>query len=77
MGKLREVLSIGDVSLLDNLVSVCYDSYTDEELSSLLGINRQRMNYQNGADNLVKSYYGIGISNCFFPLEAQQRLLKK
>lgn len=75
--KLREVLSIGDVSLLDNLISVCYDSYTDEELSALLGLNRKRMNYQNGADNLVKSYYGIGISNCFFPLEAQKRLLKK
>lgn len=75
--RLREVLSIGDVSLLDNLISVCYDSYTDEELSALLGLNRQRMNYQNGADNLVKSYYGIGISNCFFPLEIQKRLLKK
>ncbi len=75
--KLREILSIGNVSLLDNLVSVCYDSYTDEELSALLGLNRQKMNYQNGADSLVKSYYGIGINNCFFPLEAQKRLLKK
>lgn len=75
--KLREVLLIGDVSLLDNLVSVCYDSYTDEELSTLLGVSRQRMNYQNGADSLVNSYYGIGISNCFFPLEDQKRLLKK
>lgn len=75
--EIREVLSIGDVSLLDNLVSVCYDSYTDEELSALLGLKRQRMSYQNGADSLVKSYYGIGISNCFFPLEAQKRLLKK
>lgn len=75
--KLRDVLLIGDVSLLDNLVSVCYDSYTDEELSTLLGVSRQKMNYQNGADSLVNSYYGIGISNCFFPLEAQKRLLKK
>lgn len=75
--KLREVLSIGDVSLLDNLVSVCYDSYTDKVLSALLGLNRQRMNYQNGANSLVKSYYEIGISNCFFPLEAQEKLLKK
>lgn len=72
--KLREVLLIGDVSLLDNLVSVCYDSYTDEELNTLLGIGRQRMNYQNGADSLVNSYYGIGISNSSFSLEAQKRL---
>lgn len=77
INKLREVLSIGDVSLLDNLVSVCYDSYTDEELSSLLGVNRQKMNYQNCADSLINSYFEIGISNCFFPLKAQKRLLKK
>lgn len=75
--KLKEVLSIGDVSLLDHLVSVCYDSYTDEALSALLGLNRQKMNYQNGADSLVKSYYGIDTNNCFFPLEVQKRLLKK
>ena len=75
--KLREVLSIGDVFLLDNLVSVCYDSYTDEELSALLGVNRQRMNYQNGADSLINSYFGIGKNSCFFPLGTQKRLLKK
>lgn len=75
--KLREMLSIGDVSLLDNLVSVCYDNYTDEELNTLLGVNRQRMNYQNGANSLANSYYEIGINNCFFPLESQKGLLKK
>lgn len=75
--ELRKILSIGDVSLLDNIVSVCYDSYTDEDIKALLGINRQRMNYQNGANSLINSYYEIGISNCFFPLEKQKRLLKK
>lgn len=75
--KLRDVLLIGDISLLDNLVSVCYDSYTDEELSTLLGINRQKMNYQNEANTLVNSYLEIGISNCFFPLESHKRLLNK
>lgn len=75
--KLREILSIGDVSLLDNLISVCYDKYSDETLSALLGINRKKMNYQNGADNLINSYYEIGTSDCFFPLESQKKLLKK
>ena len=75
--KLKEILLIGDVSLLDNIISVCYDGYTNEVLNALLGVNRQKMNYQNGADNLVDSYYEIGISNCFFPLEVQKRLLKK
>ena len=75
--KLREMLVIGDLSLFDNLASVCYDDYTDEVLSALLGINRQKMKYQNGADNLFDSYYEIGISSCFFPLENQKSLLKK
>lgn len=75
--KLREVLSIGDISLLDNLVSICYDSYTDEELNALLGIERQRMSYQDGADSLVNSYFGIGKESQFLSVEQQKRLLKR
>ena len=75
--KLRDVLLIGDISLLDNLVSVCYDSYTDEELSALLGVNRQKMNYQNGADSLVNSYFEIGRRDTFFPIGEQQRLIRE
>ncbi len=40
--KLREILLIGDISLLDNIFSVCFDSYTDDELYALFGINRQK-----------------------------------
>lgn len=72
---LREILMIGDFSLLDNLISVCYDDYTDEELNALLGINRKKMNYQNNTNNLVDSYYEIGI-NCFFQQEIYKKLLK-
>ena len=75
--KLRKILSIGDISLLDNLISVCYDSYTEEELNALLGMQRQPMIYQDGADNLVNSYFEIGKNSCFFPLEKQKKLLKK
>ena len=75
--QLREVLSIDDISLLDNLVSVCYDSYTDEELNALLGIERQHMIYQDGANSLINSYFGIGKENQFLSIEQQKRLLKK
>ncbi|MCI8778822.1 MAG: hypothetical protein HFI87_06710 [Bacilli bacterium] len=75
--KLREILLIGDISLLDNLVSVCYDSYTDEELSALLDLNRQKMYYQDGSDSLINSYFGIGKNSCFFSSEEHKRLLKK
>lgn len=75
--KLREVLLIGDISLLDNLISVCYDSYTDDQLNALLGLNRRKPNYQDGNDNLTNSYFGIKKNNCFFTAEEQKRLLKK
>lgn len=74
---LRELLLIDDISLLDNLISVCYDGYTDEELRSLLGIEREKNVYQDGADKLVDSYFGIGKDNQFLSLEAQKRLLKR
>lgn len=75
--RLGAVLCFGDISLLDNLVSVCYDSYTDAELSALLGIERQHMIYQDGADNLINSYFGIGKESKFLSIEQQKRLLKK
>lgn len=73
---LRKELSIGDVSLLDNLISICYDSYTDEELEALLGIKRKKMNYQDGANSLKESYFGIGQNSQFLSIEQQKRLLK-
>ncbi len=75
--KLRQVLFIDDISLLDNLISVCYDNYTDEELSSILGVKRQPMNYQDGSNSLINSYFGIDKNSYFFPPEVQKKLLKK
>ncbi|MBE6138823.1 MAG: hypothetical protein E7173_03680 [Firmicutes bacterium] len=74
---LREMFTIDGVSLLDNLISVCYDSYTDEELVALLGTERPTPVYQDGSGNLTDSYFGIGKENKFLSLEQQKRLLKK
>ncbi len=73
---LRETLSIGEVSLLDNLISVCYDSYSDKELEALLGIKRNKMNYQDGANSLKESYFGIGHDSQFLSEKQQKKLLK-
>ena len=73
---LKPLLSIGDVSLLDNLITVCYDSYSDEEIEALLGIRRNKMNYQDGADGLKESYFGIGQDSQFLSVEQQKKLLK-
>lgn len=34
------------------------------------------MDYQDGAENLTNSYFGIGKKSKFFSLEQQKRLLK-
>jgi len=73
---IKELLTIGDISLLDNLVSVCYDKYTNEELSALLGIERKPMVYQDGADSLIDSYFGIGNESSFFTAEQQKKFIK-
>ena len=70
-------LSIDGISILDNLISVCYDSYSNEEIFALLDINRIKMDYQNGGRNLINSYFGIGTGNCILSLEEQQRFVKK
>lgn len=61
--QLREKLSFNGVTLLDNLFSICYDHYSDEELDALLGIKRKRMTYQDGSDNLTDSYFKVKSEN--------------
>lgn len=54
---IRKLLTIGNVSILDNLVGACYNSYSDEEVHALLGINREKMKYQTEANNLREAYF--------------------
>lgn len=56
--ELGELLTIGGIPLLDNLYSISYDSYSDEELKALLGIDRKKIVYQNGSNNLYDAYFG-------------------
>lgn len=65
-----------DVSLFENLVDISFASYTDKEVLALFGFDRKKVNYQNGADNLVDAYYGIGGDNKFLSPQNQKRLLK-
>jgi hypothetical protein len=70
---LREIFTIDGISLLDNLISVCYDSYTDEELVALLGTKRPTPIYQDGAKTLTDSYFVIGKESKFLSLEQKKR----
>lgn len=74
---LRKILLIGDISLLDNLISVCLGSYPEEEINALLGTKIEKMNYQNGADNLTNAYFGIANDKTFLPGGTTKILSKK
>lgn len=77
LAEIKKIFTIGDTSFLDNLISICYDSYTDEEIKVLLGCERCVKPYQNGSDKLTDAYFGIGKNSIFLPLESQTKLLNK
>ena len=50
---------------MDNLVAICFDSVTDEEIEAMFGLKRKKALYQNNADNLENAYLGSGGVNAF------------
>ena len=51
--------TIGETQLFKNLVSACYDNYSDELMDAVIGIERDRSFYQDGANNLTEAYFKI------------------
>jgi len=74
--EIKNTFKVEDVSLFENLVDVSFAGYTDKEVEALFGFERKKVNFQNGADNLVDAYYGIGGDNKFLSPQNQKRLLK-
>lgn len=54
---IRNILTFHDLSLLDNLISVCFDSYDKDEIKSLLGIEKQEFAYQDGSSKLKDAFF--------------------
>lgn len=74
--ELRTILLIDEISILDNLISVCFDNYTDDEIYALLDLKREKMEYQDKANCLISSYYGIGNKSSFLLPTVQRKLIK-
>lgn len=74
---LIDFFTIGGVSLIDNFINVSMIFYTDEEIKGLLGIDRVKMDFQNGEDNLKDAYFGINDDNNFFLLGKKDLEFKK
>ena len=54
---IRGLLSINNIKILDNMISVCCEEYSDDELQALLGIKKSDSIYQNGASSLREAYF--------------------
>lgn len=74
--QLQKILTIGNISLFDNLISVCYDKYQNEEIEALLGIEKKVFSYQNGSSDLTSSYYAID-KNDPFNLSKNRKIHRK
>ena len=75
--KIEKFFTSGNVNLINNFINISMQSWSDEEIEALLGIKREPMKYQNGADNLYDAYFGIGKDNKFLPESAQKKLMPK
>jgi hypothetical protein len=72
---IRDLLIIGDISLLDNLISISCESYSDQEIEALIGLKRVKMNYQDGATSLEESYFNLPNGREFLQGNDQKRLV--
>lgn len=59
---LIDTIKVGDTKLLQNLVNVSFDRYPDEIIKAIFDIDRDNKVYQDGAVNLIESYFGKNIS---------------
>lgn len=60
--KIREVrqkLMIGDVPFFDNLVSACYNDFSDKEIIMLIGVDKSTFTFQDGSSNLTHAYLDV------------------
>lgn len=74
---IRQKLLIGGVPLFDNLVSVCYDGLSDEEMNALLGIEKKLPDYQDGIDNFDAYYFKPKNEDKSTSKDSDKQLIKK
>lgn len=72
--KIRDLLSINNVSLLERLIGAILFKFTDLDIMTLLGLEKTKINYQNNFDNLESACLE-GFKNDEFLLKGKQKKL--
>ena len=52
--ELKNTLIINDMFLLNNLLNICYNNYTNEEIKYILGLEREELYYLNESNSQKK-----------------------
>ncbi len=77
INELRVFFRLGNTDLINILSNICLSSYDDDEVKAMLGFNRTKVNFQDGAVTNEEAYFGLGNDNKFLTQEEQKRLMYK
>ena len=75
---LQRNLIIHGVPVLDNIFNVCYDGYSNLDLQTIFNTEISHFTYQDYAENLKDSYFGISNDKNYFSIsKTHKQLIKK
>jgi len=77
INNIRNVLAFGNTSFINGCINACFDSWSQEDLKAIFGIERAKDFYQDGSPNLITAYFNPGTENPFHLGENQLKLLTK
>ncbi len=74
---LQRNLIIHGVPVLDNIFNVCYDGYSNLDLQTIFNTEISHFTYQDYAENLKDSYFGISNDKNYFSISKNHKQLIK
>lgn len=74
---LQRDLIIHGVPILDNIFNVCYDGYSNLDLQTIFNTEISHFTYQDYAENLKDSYFGISNDKNYFSISKNHKQLIK
>jgi len=77
LNELRNIFMFGEMSLVDNFISVCLDRFTEREIYNFFGTECRKGLYQNGLGSLVESYFGICKDNAFYSIDENNKIFRR
>lgn len=78
--KITEIINLfkfDDLSFLENLISVSFGRYNDEVKKACFGVDINKIEYYNGATNLIDAYFNLEDNKKEIINDVYKKILKK